>query len=75
MRKMERRNEFFVVLDQLQKISNAIGKCMKDSLYKRVVEETDLSLKRLEELRRRLLEYQDEKVLFCLSISLHVHSG
>ncbi|KAM1063525.1 hypothetical protein TB2_027205 [Malus domestica] len=61
MRKMERRNEFFVVLDQLQKISNAIGKCMKDSLYKMVVEETDLSLKRLEELRRRLLEYQDEK--------------
>ena len=44
MRKMKRRNEFFVVLDQLQEISNAIGKCTKDSLYKMVVEETDLSL-------------------------------
>ncbi|BFG21761.1 hypothetical protein CerSpe_080350 [Prunus speciosa] len=61
MRKVERRDEFFVVLDQLQKISIQICRSTEDSLYKMVVEETDLSLKRLEELRRQLLEYQDEK--------------
>lgn len=64
MRKVERRDEFLVVLDQLQKISIQICRFTEDSLYKMVVEETDLSLKRLEELRRQLLDYQDEKVLF-----------
>lgn len=61
MQKVERRDEFFVVLDQLQKISIQICRFTEDSLYKMVVEETDLSLKRLEELRRQLLDYEDEK--------------
>lgn len=59
--KIERRDQFFAVLDQLQRISNEISRSLEDNQYKMVVEETDLSLKRLEELRRRLLEFQDEK--------------
>lgn len=65
-RKIERRDQFFAVLDQLQRISNEISRSFEDNQYKMVVEETDLSLKRLEELRRQLLELQDEKVLFPL---------
>ncbi|KAL6130753.1 hypothetical protein ACLB2K_069132 [Fragaria x ananassa] len=60
-RKIERKDQIFSVLDQLQKISKEISRSLEDNLYKMVVEETDLSLKRLEELRRQLLEYQDEK--------------
>lgn len=69
--KIERRDQFFAVLDQLQRISNEISRSLEDNQYKMVVEETDLSLKRLEELRRRLLEFQDEKVLFPLTFLLH----
>lgn len=65
-RKIERRDQFFAVLDQLQRISNEISRSLEDNQYKMVVEETDLSLKRLEELRRQLLEFQGEKVLFPL---------
>ncbi|XP_040361715.1 65-kDa microtubule-associated protein 3-like [Rosa chinensis] len=61
-RKIERKDQLFSVLDQLQSLSTEISRSLEDNLYKMVVEETDLSLKRLEELHRQLLEYQDEKL-------------
>lgn len=65
-RKTERKNQFVEAVDQLEKISREICVPLEDSLYKMVVEETDLSLRRLEELRRRLVEYQNEKVFILL---------
>lgn len=67
-RKIERKDQLFSVLDQLQRLSTEISRSLEDNLYKMVVEETDLSLKRLEELHRQLLEYQDEKVLYTLEL-------
>lgn len=65
-RKIERKNKIFEVMDQLEKISNDLSGSIEDGLYKMVVDETDLSLKRLEELRALLLDYQNDKVLaFC----------
>lgn len=61
-RKVERKNQFFEVLNQVEKISNEICGSVEDSAYKMVVDETDLSLKRLEELHAQLLDYQNEKV-------------
>lgn len=61
-RKIERKNQFFEVLAQLEKISKEICRSIDYSLYKIVVEETDLSLKRLEELSAQLVEFQDETV-------------
>ncbi|KAF3439975.1 hypothetical protein FNV43_RR18253 [Rhamnella rubrinervis] len=60
-RKTERKNQFFEIIDQLEKISMEICIPLEDKLYKMVVEEIDLSLKSLEELHKRLVEYQDEK--------------
>ncbi|XP_024019011.1 65-kDa microtubule-associated protein 4 [Morus notabilis] len=60
-RKIERKNKIFEVMDQLEKISNDLSGSIEDGLYKMVVDETDLSLKRLEELRALLLDYQNEK--------------
>lgn len=65
-RKTERKNQFVEAVDQLEKISREICVPLEDSLCKMVVEETDLSLKRLEELRRRLVEHQNEKVFILL---------
>ncbi|GMN43064.1 hypothetical protein TIFTF001_012255 [Ficus carica] len=60
-RKIERKNKFFEVVDQLEKISNEIGGSIEEGLHKMVADETDLSFNKLEELRARLLAYQDEK--------------
>ncbi|KAM6600982.1 hypothetical protein CsatA_020591 [Cannabis sativa] len=60
-RKNDRKNQFFEVLNQLKDISNELGMSMEDSLSKMVVNETDLSLKRLEDLRAQLLICQNEK--------------
>ncbi|PRQ37863.1 putative microtubule-associated protein, MAP65/Ase1/PRC1 [Rosa chinensis] len=68
-RKIERKDQLFSVLDQLQRLLTEISRSLEDNLYKMVVEaETDLSLKRLEELHKQLLEYQDEKVLNRLKL-------
>lgn len=71
-RKIERKNQFVEVLGQLEKISKEICKSIDDSLYKMVVEGTDLSLKRLEELRAQLVEYQNEKVFLFFLFSVHL---
>ncbi|KAL5796347.1 hypothetical protein ACOSQ2_001167 [Xanthoceras sorbifolium] len=58
-RKMERKNQFAEVSIELQKISNEISS--EDNRYEITVDETDLSVKQLEELRRQLLDLQNEK--------------
>ncbi|KAK2650533.1 hypothetical protein Ddye_018022 [Dipteronia dyeriana] len=58
-RKMERKNQFVEVLIELQKISNEIYS--EDNRYRITVDETNLSVKRLEELRRQLVDLQNEK--------------
>ncbi|KAK4849053.1 hypothetical protein QYF36_020281 [Acer negundo] len=58
-RKMERKNQFVEVLIELQKISNEIYS--EDNRYKSTVDETNLSVKRLDELRMQLLDLQNEK--------------
>ncbi|XP_012072590.1 65-kDa microtubule-associated protein 3 isoform X2 [Jatropha curcas] len=56
-RKLDRRNQFLEVLAEIQKISNEIY----GSADHMVVDETDLSLKKLEELHRQLHAHQKEK--------------
>lgn len=64
-RKLERSNQFLEVLEEIQKISNELNG-YEHSASKLVLEETDLSLKKLDELNRQLHELQQEKVAcFC----------
>ncbi|OMO98059.1 Microtubule-associated protein, MAP65/Ase1/PRC1 [Corchorus olitorius] len=60
-RKIERRNQFIEVLEQIQIIRNEILGSTEAVSFKTVVDETDLSLRKLEELHRQLLELQKEK--------------
>ncbi|KAE8682346.1 65-kDa microtubule-associated protein 3 [Hibiscus syriacus] len=60
-RKIERRNQFLEVLEQMQKITNAIYGSSLSISSKTVVDETDLSLRKLEDLHRQLHELQKEK--------------
>ncbi|KAE8729922.1 65-kDa microtubule-associated protein 3 [Hibiscus syriacus] len=60
-RKIERRNQFVDVLEQIQKITNEIYGSSVSISSKAVVDETDLSLRKLEELHRQLHELQKEK--------------
>ncbi|MQL85025.1 hypothetical protein Taro_017537 [Colocasia esculenta] len=59
-RKSERWNQFLEVLDQIRKITNEI-KPGEFNSSKMVVDESDLSMKRLEELHRQLQALQKEK--------------
>ncbi|KAI4354899.1 hypothetical protein L6164_003723 [Bauhinia variegata] len=56
--KTERKKQFLEVLCQLQNISSELYGCSVVNAY---LDESDLSLKKLGELRRRLLEFQNEK--------------
>ncbi|XP_059651539.1 65-kDa microtubule-associated protein 3-like isoform X2 [Cornus florida] len=60
-RKSERRSQFVKVLDQIRSISKEIYRSTEDDLCTTVVDESDLSLKKLEELRSQLLALQKEK--------------
>ncbi|XVF12377.1 hypothetical protein REPUB_Repub08aG0112200 [Reevesia pubescens] len=60
-RKIERRNQFIEVLEQIQKIANEIYGSTESVSSKTVLDETDLSLRKLEELHRQLHELQKEK--------------
>lgn len=62
-KKSERMNRFQEVIDQLLKLSFQLGN-PTDYLKKFAAEETDLSLHKLEELRRQLTDLQNEKVGF-----------
>ncbi|CAA7044639.1 unnamed protein product [Microthlaspi erraticum] len=59
-KKSERMNRFKEVIDQLLKLSFQLGN-PTDYLKKFAAQETDLSLQKLEELRRQLTELQNEK--------------
>ena len=62
-RKSERRNQFMDVLEEIRSISNEIQGSM-DYVLSTKVDETDLSLRRLEELHKQLHALQKEKVRF-----------
>lgn len=59
-RKYERRNQFKEVQEQIHSISNEISGPSENVPL--VVDETDLSLRKLEELHRQLHTLQKEKV-------------
>lgn len=58
-RKSERKNQFIEVMKQIQKIKNEIYRLTSTSL---IVDERDLSLRKLEELHSELYTLQKEKV-------------
>ncbi|KAI5346933.1 hypothetical protein L3X38_014812 [Prunus dulcis] len=60
-RKLDRKNNFLEVLEEIQIISSEINGSTEYSSSKTVVDETDLSLRRLEELHRQLHALQTEK--------------
>lgn len=57
-RKSERRNQFIEVLEQIQKIQMEIYA----TSFKTVLDETDLSVRKLEELHVQLQALEKEKV-------------
>lgn len=63
-RKEERRNHFIDVLEQIEMIRNEINGSTESVSSETVVDETDLSLTRLEELHRQLHDLLKEKVNF-----------
>lgn len=68
-RKSERRKQFLDVLEEIQNISNEI-QVSTEYNASTTVDETDLSLRKLEELHRQLHALQKEKVgtFICLFI-------
>ncbi|KAE8722447.1 65-kDa microtubule-associated protein 3 [Hibiscus syriacus] len=60
-RKIERRNHFIDVLDQIQMIRNELSGSTESISSEILVDETDLSLLKLEELHSQLHELQKEK--------------
>ena len=61
-RKDERKKQFVEVLDQICQISNEIHRSSGGYVYNWSADESDLSLKRLEELHSQLHVLQKEKV-------------
>ncbi|KAM7275802.1 hypothetical protein ACFE04_017668 [Oxalis oulophora] len=60
-KKLERRNQFVEVLTQIRTISDQISGSDESKHYKNVVDEHDLTLKKLEVLHRQLGELQMHK--------------
>ncbi|XP_062153827.1 65-kDa microtubule-associated protein 3 isoform X2 [Alnus glutinosa] len=60
-RKSDRRNQFIEVQQQIQEISNEVYGSTEYMSSKMVVDDSDLSLRKLEELHRKLHELQKEK--------------
>ena len=70
-KKVERINQFVRVLVQIQKLSNEILGVKEQNGNKVLVDKTNLSLRRLEELHSELHELQNEKVSPCDQLSLN----
>jgi protein regulator of cytokinesis 1 len=72
-RKHDRRNQFIEVQEQIQSISNEIHGAREIIPF--IVDDTDLSLRKLEELHRQLHTLQKEKVndLFLSPPSLSLY--
>ncbi|KAG2715693.1 hypothetical protein I3843_03G092200 [Carya illinoinensis] len=71
-RKSDRRNQFLEVQEQIQDISNEIYGTAEYISSKKVVDESDLSLRKLEELHRELHELQKEKSDRLRQVQEHV---
>ena len=71
-RKLDRRKQFHEVVEDIQKISSEIYGSADHNI---LVDEADLSLRRLEELHRQLHELDKEKVgLFSSFFIIYVLS-
>ncbi|XP_029128439.1 65-kDa microtubule-associated protein 3 isoform X2 [Cajanus cajan] len=71
-RKSDRRNQFVEVQEQIQSISNEIDNSRE--YITAVVDETDLSLRKLEELHRQLLALQKEKSERVKKVQEHLYT-
>ncbi|CAK9165217.1 unnamed protein product [Ilex paraguariensis] len=60
-RKNERRRQFVEILDQIHNISKELCRSTEDNLFTMAIDESDLSLKQLEELQRQSVTLQKEK--------------
>lgn len=67
-RKCDRRNQVIEVLEQIQQISSEMQCLSRYTLASTVVDKTDLSLRKLEELQRELQALQKEKVIIVYSV-------
>ncbi|GKU88366.1 hypothetical protein SLEP1_g2642 [Rubroshorea leprosula] len=72
--KVERKNQFVEVLDQLRKISNEIFGLREDICYDVDAYGTNMSVHRLEELRRELRELQNEKITRLNQVQDHLNN-
>ena len=68
-RKIERRNQFLLVLEEVENITNDIKGQGEHVLSKPPIDETDLSMRKLEELNCHLQALQKEKVKFHLNLA------
>uniref|UniRef100_A0A7C8YQQ3 Uncharacterized protein n=1 Tax=Opuntia streptacantha TaxID=393608 RepID=A0A7C8YQQ3_OPUST len=68
-RKSERKSQFLEVIGQIQRVSAELYGSAGYDISKAVVDENDLSLRRLEELQTELQSLQKEKVLKTLTNS------
>ncbi|KAK1399623.1 65-kDa microtubule-associated protein 3 [Heracleum sosnowskyi] len=60
-RKVERRNQFFEVVEEIRKIRSEINESDKPTNISNVIDDADLSLRKLEELHTELQALQKEK--------------
>ncbi|GLU00488.1 hypothetical protein SLE2022_178540 [Rubroshorea leprosula] len=72
--KVERKNQFVEVLDQLRKISNEIFGLREDICYDVDAYGTNMSVHRLEELHRELRELQNEKITRLNQVQDHLNN-
>lgn len=61
-RKNERKNQFTEVLEHINNISKELCSTSDKNLYSTVIDDSDLSLKKLDELKSQLRALQKEKV-------------
>lgn len=62
----ERKSQFAEVLKQINGITMELAGSMEENIGLMVMDESDLSMKRLADLRNQLLLLQKEKVFFLL---------
>ncbi|GAB4858725.1 hypothetical protein Ancab_010199 [Ancistrocladus abbreviatus] len=73
-RKSERKKQFSDILEQIQKVSGEIYGSTGYNSPEEVVDEADLSIRKLEELQRRLQTLQDEKSYRLKQVMQHLNN-
>ncbi|KAE8679514.1 protein YLS7-like [Hibiscus syriacus] len=73
-KKVERTNQFVGVVEQIQNLSNEILGVKEQNGNKVFVDETNLSLRRLEELHSELLDLQNEKIKRLNQVQDHLYT-